>query len=248
MWWSKTRGILSGTIAELSRLAGCTETEWIIFHEENSRLKFADVTLANKIVTVTNRRMVREQQSRESTRLRVKRFRNASCNAKVTVPSPNTPTPGTKVPKKHSVAVAPELPLRGKRMGPYQAMVASYFWTFEKEHKTKPVITPADGKNASLFCEGKDPELTAWLAWEYLTNPTDYASSHYRFSLRDVVMDSANLLGRPRKRPLPREIVQLIGGNNGDDRKEELPGKPVRNHSGLAPVVDGEGAGIERKP
>jgi hypothetical protein len=127
-------------------------------------------------------------------------------------------------------------------------MVASYFWTFEKEHKTKPVITPADGKNASRFCEGKESEVTAWLAWEYLTNPTDYAATHYRFSLRDIVMDAANLLGRPRKKPLPEEIKRLIGVPNGDDRKTELSGKPVHHHPGPPPTVHGEGETREREP
>lgn len=90
MWWSRERGTLENTSEELQRLANCTTAEWEAFLEENSRLKFADVTLRNKIVTVTNRRMMREERVRELTRLRVKKFRNAACNANITTHSSST--------------------------------------------------------------------------------------------------------------------------------------------------------------
>jgi len=93
MWWARHRGVLQGTFEELCRLGGCTLDELHAFITENTRLNFADVTEGNKIVTVSNRRMVREEKSRESTRGRVQRFRNAHSNANVTPPSPSTPSP-----------------------------------------------------------------------------------------------------------------------------------------------------------
>jgi hypothetical protein len=101
MWFSQSRGIVSGTVVEMCRLSACTEPEWLVFYEQNCRLKFADVTFCDGNVTVINRRMVREEKERESTRLRVIRFRNAKCNANVTSSSPSpspspTPSPSTK--------------------------------------------------------------------------------------------------------------------------------------------------------
>jgi len=112
MWWSATRGTLTGTEAELCRFGRCTPEEWGQFLEQNTRLKFADVTISDGLVTVSNRRMVREESDRESTRCRVQRFRKRPCNADVTVPSP-TPvsdlrSPSTSDPEKTLGAVVPD--------------------------------------------------------------------------------------------------------------------------------------------
>jgi hypothetical protein len=97
MWFATDRGMVSGTLDEMRRLSGCSEPEWFVFYEQNCRLKFADVTFCDGIVTVKNRRMVREEKERESTRLRVLRFRKRECNADVTSPSPSpSPSPVQK--------------------------------------------------------------------------------------------------------------------------------------------------------
>lgn len=91
MWKSNERGKLNGTVDQLCRMTGSNCTEMAMFINEANFLKFADVTICNDDVTVCNRRMMREEKERESTRSRVKRFRNADekrlGNEEVTPPS-----------------------------------------------------------------------------------------------------------------------------------------------------------------
>lgn len=98
MWWSDTRGCLSGTVGGLSRMIGCSLEEMSKFLSEAIALKFAsvtcngDVTDVTNFVTVCNRRMEREEKDRENTRLRVAKHRSKpSCNGDVTLPSPVSP-------------------------------------------------------------------------------------------------------------------------------------------------------------
>ena len=99
MWESRTRGTISGHTPVMPRRLNCTVEEFDLFLAEAATLKFADVTICNGEVTVTNRRMRNEEKVREDTRLRVQRHRcNAASNADVTPPSSSpTPTPSTKV-------------------------------------------------------------------------------------------------------------------------------------------------------
>jgi hypothetical protein len=88
MWEAPDRGKLTGEPSELARMVGASNGDFDIFLSEAKRLKFADVTFGNTNVTVQNRRMVREQKTRDATRLRVEKHRsNAPSNDGVTVPS-----------------------------------------------------------------------------------------------------------------------------------------------------------------
>ncbi len=95
MWESVTRGQISGSIEELSKLLRASNGDFATFLEDLRRHKFADVTNCNSEITIINRRMFREQKQRENTRLRVSKFRsNASSNVKITVSSPSSsPSP-----------------------------------------------------------------------------------------------------------------------------------------------------------
>jgi hypothetical protein len=122
MWFSQQRGVVSGTVQEMCQLGGCTESEWLIFYEQNCRLKFADVTFCDGIVTVKNRRMVREEKARESARLRKSRERSRESHTEVTLASPSTPsTPSPKSKYKDLVGTLPvptgdrDLPVRVRR-------------------------------------------------------------------------------------------------------------------------------------
>jgi uncharacterized protein YdaU (DUF1376 family) len=116
MWRSETRGQVAGTVSQLSRLLSCSEDEIKSSLQELNDTKCADVTIGNgecnAVVTIQNRRMMREEKERESTRYRVKRFRNADVkrernagsNANVTVPSSSSSSSScTKVHKKKAV-------------------------------------------------------------------------------------------------------------------------------------------------
>ncbi len=88
MWEAPERGILTGTEIQLAKMVGATEEDFKLFLEEAVTLKFANVTLSNEKVTLENRRMKREQKTRDNTKLRVQRHRsNAPSNDEVTPPS-----------------------------------------------------------------------------------------------------------------------------------------------------------------
>lgn len=95
MWRSEERGTISGSVDQLARLLSCTRQEIETAINELSVTRNADVTKCNDVVTVTNRRMAREEKERKNTRLRVEKHRNKLCNAAcngisndiVTVPS-----------------------------------------------------------------------------------------------------------------------------------------------------------------
>lgn len=78
---SDTRGKITATPSEWCRLIGCSEEEFNEFLSENSLKKFADISQCNGFVTIKNRRMIRDERARQSTRDRVKKHR---CNASVT--------------------------------------------------------------------------------------------------------------------------------------------------------------------
>lgn len=104
MWRSQTRGTLTLSLLGYTRLIRATADQAKAAISELIDMGICDaeidgqkvknlplVTDGNVIVTLINRRMVREEKERNSTRLRVERFRNADmkrpCNGNVTVPS-----------------------------------------------------------------------------------------------------------------------------------------------------------------
>lgn len=98
MWRSQTRGSLTLSMVGYSRIISATvdQTEAVI--TELTDLGICDsVTLCNKNVTLSNRRMQREENERISTRLRVKKFRKRESNADVTVLSSSS---SSVLPKK----------------------------------------------------------------------------------------------------------------------------------------------------
>ncbi len=80
MWYSEDRGILTGTYEQFARMLSCSVDEIKSILQELNVTKVADVTNGNEFVTVKNRRMVRDEKERKSTRMRVQKHRNAKCN------------------------------------------------------------------------------------------------------------------------------------------------------------------------
>jgi hypothetical protein len=95
MWDAPERGVLRGTVDQLCRLIGCTTGEMGSFLEEAEQLRFADVAFlpaddachgpsqkthagCHAIVTVTNRRMVRDEKRRQDDARRQARHRRKS--------------------------------------------------------------------------------------------------------------------------------------------------------------------------
>jgi hypothetical protein len=84
MWDAVPRGILSGMPDELARLCGCTPEEFAVFLREAESFGFADirrpVTTGNALerdglVTVANRRMVRDEKARQDNANRQARYK-----------------------------------------------------------------------------------------------------------------------------------------------------------------------------
>lgn len=85
MWLSGTRGELRDhTYEELARLCRCSPTEARVAVEELRVTETADVTLRDGVVTLRNRRMLRDDSRRKSSRSRQKRWRNAHVTPDVT--------------------------------------------------------------------------------------------------------------------------------------------------------------------
>lgn len=113
MWYSKTRGELTGSPEKLSQICNCTIDEFNVFFKEAETLLFCYASRnGNGTVTVRNRRMFREEKERENNRIRQQRHRgkrksNTSNNGKVTPPSSSSSS--KKESKKKSIPVT-ELP------------------------------------------------------------------------------------------------------------------------------------------
>jgi hypothetical protein len=103
MWWSPSRGQVTGTRDDLCMLVRCRPEDLQGFIDDNIRYHFADVTECNNAVTIINRRMMREEKARESTRYRVQRFRNKIGNASVTVHSSSSSSSSSS---KHKILLA----------------------------------------------------------------------------------------------------------------------------------------------
>ncbi len=196
MWFSQERGMVSGTVQELCRLGACTEPEWLIFYEQNCRLKFSDVTFCDGIVTVKNRRMMREEKERESTRLRVVRHRKRESNANVTIPLPVPSTPSTP-----SSVLPPSPPSQGSSGGTIggQAKLLLDYWfsTFVERFGSKPTVSgKKDMAIAKQIVTGREIEEAKWLVREHLMNPPDFYERKRLYRLEHVLSAATTLLAR----------------------------------------------------
>jgi hypothetical protein len=105
MAFAPERGKIIGTFENLARMVGAKNGEMDIFLAEAEEFRFCDICVTdNKIVTVCNRRMWRDDKDRRNNRLRQERFRakqaKPKSNAKITPPS-SSPSPSPKNKKKN---------------------------------------------------------------------------------------------------------------------------------------------------
>lgn len=111
MWRSQTRGKLTLSMLGYSRVIGATVDQTTSVIAELTDMHVCDsVTESNGEITLINRRMLREEKQRESTRIRVKRFRNddekRDSNAYVTVPSSSSSSVSSSSLKDKDIAIA----------------------------------------------------------------------------------------------------------------------------------------------
>ncbi len=160
MWRSEVRGTISGTVEELSRLCACSQQEMMVAIKELGLHNIADfvtcnanVTDCNSIVTVSNRRMVRDEKERAATRKRVKRFRNGQCtddgNANVTPSSSSSSSSSSSKIIKDTLSTRKT---RRRGVSPkhpdHQKFIDHWCQQFEAEHDVKYSFT--GGKDGNL--------------------------------------------------------------------------------------------------
>lgn len=88
MWDAPERGKVEGGKDDICRMLGCNRQTFDRALNELIRLKIADVTNCHNNVTIINRRMYREQKTRDNARLRKQRQRKREgCHGPVTPPS-----------------------------------------------------------------------------------------------------------------------------------------------------------------
>lgn len=78
LWWSETRGKQTLTYRQWSRVLRINTASMMHIISYIKREKIGDVEICNDFVTVSNRRMVRDEESRENLRLRVAKHRGKS--------------------------------------------------------------------------------------------------------------------------------------------------------------------------
>ena len=89
MWESSPRGVITATIDELARMVGASASEIQTFMNEAQRASVCDIvtdcpTDCHANVTLTNRRMVRDERQRQDWGIRKRRQRERECHASVT--------------------------------------------------------------------------------------------------------------------------------------------------------------------
>jgi hypothetical protein len=109
MWHAKLCGSLSGTRAQMCRILACTDDEFTEFEIEIKQTNFGNLTVANKILTLTNRRLVKDEKVRKANAERQKRHydkkqqpTNEEPNEKVTAPSSTSSSSSTSNKEKTS--------------------------------------------------------------------------------------------------------------------------------------------------
>lgn len=182
-------GELRGTTEEFAGFARCSPAESAHMITELIRTRAADVTERNGHVTIRNRRMTREHKERESTRLRVQRFRQkASTGPPVTVHV----TPPLKVQglgfKDFEKALTPETLTEGQPVPQPQASANGTPPTegsgFQGVKALKAGKIRKQGRLAAEFRDG----------WLPQTEP------EFMDLLRDIAEDMENFGGRWRNR------------------------------------------------
>lgn len=93
MWEARDRGEVEGTEPLFIKLTGASPSEFKLFYDEAKLYGFCDiVTGSNGSITITNRRMSREEKAKKSNRMRQQTFRHNkkvtdNSNSKITLPS-----------------------------------------------------------------------------------------------------------------------------------------------------------------
>ena len=149
MWHSNRCGIISGTKEQLCRSLACNEVEFEKFIEELKQTNFGNLTVANKIITIGNRRLIKEEKARKANAERQKRHydknlqpHNDEPNEKLTTPSSSSSS--TTTTNKEYISIFNDA---RKLFGGTKRGNETEFHNFTRKHKdwreVLPLIKPA---------------------------------------------------------------------------------------------------------
>lgn len=157
MWQAKERGKISGDKDMLVRMLNSNTVEFELFILEADENKFCDIERiknnhGNEIMTITNRRMFREEKEKKLHRERQLRYKERKSNTpadakdddKMTPPSPSaSPFPTANNKKKRSKSHCEDPP------NPHvKEFIDFYFQEFKKRFEYPPIIQ--GGKDGQL--------------------------------------------------------------------------------------------------
>ena len=150
MWFSQDKGRCNADVTQMKHLWGVDEhTVKAILDEFKACNICAFETDCNGNVTLVNRRMVRDEKERQSTKDRVKKFREKKCNGDVTdvKRKRNVLSSSSSSKKKRPIA---DVPKKETSPNPEVAIFLKYaFDTFQKTFNEKMLVD--GGKDSSLI-------------------------------------------------------------------------------------------------
>lgn len=218
MWVAPKQGQLDGTAAELSRVCRCTENQMEAALTELSTTGTANVTChANvtnclKNVTVVNRRMSREANEREDSRLRQQRHRgHAVGNVDVTPPSASASSSASA----SASAKHPETPSVSPIKTETEPSCFEAFWSLWPKHKRKVGKSKVQKLWDSKGLDTKAPQIM--LALEAFKKCEDWKKDGGQY----IPMPST-WLNQERWDSDPKDILTSAGEDDADAAWEKI--------------------------
>jgi len=201
MWVASNRGLLTGTVEQLSRMCRCSQEEMNETIDTIRVLKVARVTLCNGKVTVVNRRMRRDEVERKSNADRQKRYRHKH-NAKGNVKSNGKIT-------SYSASASASA---SANISFYRQFTDLWCLLWEEKYNVKyPWAKGKDGATAARLWEavGQDLVKAKLLFSRYLENGDTFYQGHPL-----AMLGSASVL--------PKFLVKLSADTPGETAWDKL--------------------------
>ena len=214
---------VSGTLAELARLLGCESNEVMRCANELKQTKTADVTLGNGTVTLVSRRLKRELNVREQTRLRVQRSRS---NADVTLQSKSKSKSNKKEEEK-------ERPLSEQKKATrlpndFIATEELLEWAKVKRPTIDPSLETEKFINYWTAKSGKDATKLDWNAtWRnWILNAKESSNGTYYQQREQTAIIERNAINQLR------DAVKEISGDDAHHSPRQLLGFSENGYNG----------------
>lgn len=207
-------GVLVGTVETLSRATHCFPAEFKRYLAELETKRICDVQRSNGSVTVVNRRMKREADEREASRLRQLRRRHGDEVKDVT--GDVTPPSRTESPPGHASVTAHSI----------EAGVPAKNISYTDISETTAAMSTAAAESAG------EPDLPAWAA-DIAKRPT-YAAMDVGFVYRKMVrwcIKHGKAIDRDTLLTWLETEGRARPGNGGTSEKNQRPAQQLRAYT-----------------